>query len=128
MKLLLDTHAYAWWATGDRRLTRAAREGIESPEAVLLVSIVVAWEIANKFRLGKWPGADAILANLDEALVARRLTPLPVTLAHARRAGLLPSDHRDPFDRLLAAQAELEGAALVTADPVFRPLGLELLW
>ena len=128
MKLLLDTHVYAWWATGDRRLSRAARAGLETADAELLISSVVAWELANKLRIGKWPAAEAILGDLTSAVAAKRLTPLPITLAHARRAGLIPSDHRDPFDRLLAAQAEIEDAALVTADPAFGQLGVEVVW
>ncbi len=128
MRLLIDTHAYAWWVTNDRRLSRRAREEMVAPTADLLVSAVVAWEIANKFRIGKWPGGDAILADLDLALVEDRLTALPITLAHARRAGLIASDHRDPFDRMLAAQAEAEGVAVVTADPVFRGMGIEVVW
>ena len=128
MRLLLDTHAYAWWVTNDRKLSRRARDLMSAPDAVLLISAVVPWEIAFKFRLGKWPGADAILADLDAALIEDRLTPLPITLAHARRAGLLPSEHRDPFDRTLAAQAEAEGVPVVTADPVFGGMGVEVVW
>ena len=128
LKLLVDTHAYAWWATGDGRLTPRARAAVEDPGAELLISAVVPWELAIKLRAGKWPQADAILADLDAALVEDRLTPLPITLDHARRAGLLASDHRDPFDRVLAAQAEAEGAALVTADPAFARMGIEVLW
>jgi PIN domain nuclease of toxin-antitoxin system len=88
----------------------------------------VPWELAIKLRAGKWAQAEAILVDLDSALVARRLTGLPITLAHARRAGLLCSTHKDPFDRLLAAQAEIERASIVTADPVFRQIGLEVVW
>lgn len=93
----------------------------------LLLSAVVPWEIATKFRIGKWAGGGAILANLGEAIEAKRLTPLPITLVHAAEAGLLPWAHRDPFDRLLAAQAALENAVLVSADPVFAGAGIEIL-
>lgn len=128
MKLLLDTHIYAWWVRDDRRLSRRVREAMISPESQLIVSAVVPWEIATKFRVGKWPEGGAILADLDAALVEDRLTPLPITLAHATRAGLLPWPHRDPFDRMLAAQAEMEGARLVTADPIFAGAGVEVMW
>lgn len=128
MRLLLDTHAYAWWVTNDRKLSRRARDAMVAADAELLISAVVPWELAMKFRLGKWPGADAILADLDAALVEDRLTPLPITLDHARRAGLLPGDHRDPFDRTLAAQARAERVAVVTADPVFARMGVEVVW
>lgn len=128
MRLLLDTHAYAWWATGDRRLSRVARDAIETPDATVLVSAAIPWEIAAKFHIGKWERGDAILADLDRALTAQRLTGLPITLPHAARAGLLPWPHRDPFDRMFAAQAEIEEAVLVTADPAFGGIAVEILW
>lgn len=109
-------------------MSRTARDGIETSGAELLISSVVAWELADKFRIGKWPAADVILADLDSALAAKRLTALPISLGHARRAGLIPSGHRDPFDRLLAAQAEIEGVAIVTADPAFGTLGVDVVW
>jgi PIN domain nuclease of toxin-antitoxin system len=128
LRLLLDTHAYAWWVADDRRLPERTREVLVAAEAELLVSAVVPWELATKFRIGKWPGADLILADLAAALVEDRLTPLPITLDHARRAGLLASIHKDPFDRVLAAQAEIEGVPIVTADPAFRAMDVETLW
>lgn len=128
MRLLVDTHAYAWWVTDAPKLSRRALALMMAPETEVLVSAVVSWELANKLRLGWWPEAEAILADLDTALVEDRLTPLPLTLAHARHAGLLPSDHRDPFDRLLAAQSAIEQAAIVTADPVFRRMDVEVVW
>ena len=128
MRLLLDTHAYAWWVTDDPRLSSKARTSLISGLADVLVSAVVPWELATKLRLGKWPDAASILADLDAALVEDRLTPLTITLDHARRAGLLASAHKDPFDRLLAAQAEAEGVPIVTADPAFGAMGVETLW
>lgn len=128
MRLLIDTHVYAWWVQDDRRLSRRARAAMTDPNAELLVSAVVPWEIATKFHIGKWPEGGAILADLDAALVEDRLTPLPITLPHAARAGLFPWPHRDTFDRMLAAQAEIEQAVLVTADPIFAGAGVETLW
>lgn len=101
---------------------------MEADDSELLISAVVPWELATKFRIGKWPGADAILADLDSAVSTRRLTPLPITLAHARRAGLLSSRHKDPFDRVLAAQAEIEAISVVTADPAIAAMGVEMMW
>jgi PIN domain nuclease of toxin-antitoxin system len=128
VRLLLDTHAYAWWATGDRNLPETARSALEHPSAELLISAVVPWELAIKFRAGKWAGAGPILENLDEALTSKRLATLPISLDHARRAGLLAWQHRDPFDRMLAAQAQAESAALVTGDPVFCAIDVAIVW
>lgn len=128
MRLLLDTHAYAWWVTDDRKLTGRVRSLLIAADTEVLISAVVPWELATKFRIGKWPGADTILADLDLALIEDRLTPLPITLAHARRAGLLSSRHKDPFDRVLAAQAEIEAVPIVTADPAISAMGVEVVW
>ena len=94
----------------------------------MFLSPVVAWELATKARLGKWPAASDALADMDAAITEAGLTPLPVTIDHARRAGSLLSPHKDPFDRMLAAQAAIEQLTLVTADPAFRTLGCETLW
>ncbi len=99
---------------------------MEADDSELLISSVVPWELATKFRIGKRPGADLILADLDSAVSIRRLTPLPITLGHARRAGLLPSPHKDPFDRVLAA--EIEAAPVVTVDPAVAAMGVEVVW
>lgn len=109
-------------------MSRRARTLIETNDSELLISSVVPWELATKFRIGKWPSADAILADLDSAVASRRLTPLPITLAHTRHAGLLSSRHKDPFDRVLAAQAEIEAAPIVTADPAIAAMGVEVVW
>ncbi len=128
MRLLLDTHAYFWWATNHRRLSARSAPLLASSDTDIFLSAVVVWELATKARLGKWPGADSALLDLDDAIELRGLTPLPVTLAHARRAGSLTSPHKDPFDCMLAAQAVIERLTLVTADPAFRTLGCETFW
>jgi PIN domain nuclease of toxin-antitoxin system len=128
MRILLDTHTYFWWETDDRRLSAAARDAIKNAGNNILVSAVTAWELATKARFGKWPEAADLAADIAAALQAEAFEPLPISLEHARMAGFLPSPHRDPFDRMLAAQAQVEGIALVTADPVFRGLGVRVLW
>jgi PIN domain nuclease of toxin-antitoxin system len=128
MRLLLDTHAFFWWLKGDRRLSTRAGVAIDNADNDILVSAVVAWEMASKSRIGKWPEGRIVVDDIEGVVAAKGLEPLPVSLAHARRAGLLDGEHRDPFDRLLAAQAEIEGATLVTADSVFRTFGVSVLW
>lgn len=128
MKLLLDTHAYFWWITNDRHLSATAAAAIADEDAEILLSAVVAWELATKSRLGKWPEAQAVVRDLDVALEAERFSALVVTLDHARLAGSIASPHKDPFDRMLAAQSEIEGAPIVTADPALRSLGSQIVW
>jgi PIN domain nuclease of toxin-antitoxin system len=128
VRILLDTHAYFWWETDHPKLSRRARELITAAETEVLVSAVVAWELATKAHLGKWPGAAEVVADVERALVEEAFAPLPIRLPHARAAGLLPSAHRDPFDRMLAAQAQIENVPLVSADPAFRGFAIEVLW
>jgi PIN domain nuclease of toxin-antitoxin system len=127
MTILLDSHAFYWWMTGDPRLSLRAANAIRG-EARVYVSAVTAWEIANKVRIGKWPQAQRLAQRIVDELAAEQFTPLPIALEHAQLAGLLPGVHRDPFDRMLAAQSRLENAPLVTADPVFKAFGTDVLW
>jgi PIN domain nuclease of toxin-antitoxin system len=127
-RLLLDTHALVWWWTDDRRLTPAARAAIAAPGTTILVSAASVWEIATKHRSGKWPEVGQLLAGFDAALRRSRFVPLPVTAAHARLAGELDHPHRDPFDRMLAAQASIEDVALATGDAVFPTMGVATVW
>lgn len=128
MRVLVDTHAFFWWLKGDRRLSATALRAIDDAGNEVLISAVIPWELATKTRIGKWPEGRSVVEDLDLLIEQRGLQALPISLAHARRAGLLPGNHRDPFDRLLAAQSELEGAPLVTADPAFSSFGVVILW
>lgn len=128
LRILVDTHVFFWWLTLDRRLSPRALEALEDQTNEVLVSAVIAWEMATKIRLGKWPGGAAIADDLDKTVDEHDLQALPISMAHARLAGSLPSPHRDPFDRILAAQSELEGAVLATADPAFRDFNVAVLW
>jgi len=127
VRLLLDTHAVVWWVFGNRRLSASARTAIERT-AEVFVSAVSAYEIARKHAAGRWPDAAAIAHDVAGVLLAEDFVALPVTLAHAEAAGRLPPRHRDPFDRLLAAQALREGLTLVSADPAFDAYGVPRLW
>ncbi|MGA7740940.1 MAG: type II toxin-antitoxin system VapC family toxin [Polyangia bacterium] len=128
MRVLLDTHALLWWLDGDRRLSQRARRLIGNDETTVLVSAASAWEICTKFRLGRLPGAAAVAADVTGCLDGQGFLPLPITVDHAQRAGSLPGPHRDPFDRVLIAQAQAEDLPLVTVDPVFRLYGMKLIW
>jgi len=128
MRVLLDSHALVWFLAGDARFSRRALAAIEADEARVCVSAVSAWEITNKVRLGKWPEAMALADLFLETVEQYAFEPLPVTLAHARIAGFLPGHHRDPFDRMLAAQSQVEGIPLISADPAFGALGTRVLW
>jgi PIN domain nuclease of toxin-antitoxin system len=128
MKVLVDTHALVWWITDNASLSARTRALFADESNEILVSAAVAWELATKARSGKWPEALAIATSIASVIADNRFTPLSVTFEHARAAGLFIWQHRDPFDRLLAAQAQIEGIPLVSADPVFRSFGTPVIW
>lgn len=129
MRLLLDTHVLLWALAEPRRLSVAAASLLRNPANSLLVSAASAWEIATKQRLGKLPGAEALVGSYHAHLRILRAEELPINSAHALRAGSFRVEHRDPFDRMLAAQAILEGVPLLTDDPSFATFpGLQTLW
>jgi PIN domain nuclease of toxin-antitoxin system len=127
MTILLDSHAFFWWTTEHERLSTRAYAAIEG-QARVYVSAVVAWEVSNKVRLGKWPGAKTLSERFVETVEHYGWLPLPISIEHARLAGTFPAVHRDPFDRMLAAQARIEDLMLVTADPAFRDFPVTTLW
>ena len=124
MKLLLDTHAALWWLSGDDRFGQVAAGHLRSAANQVLLSAAVAWEVAIKRSLGK---LDAP-ADLAPTLVAAGAMPLPISLAHASAVEALAWHHHDPFDRLLVAQATIEGAVLVSGDDALRPYGVPIVW
>lgn len=129
MKLLLDTHALIWWWLDDPRLSATARAALADPGHEVWVSAASAWEIMTKQRLGKLPELPpGLLHGYAPLLRADGFKALSISTEHALHAGQHPAAHRDPFDRLLAAQAELEGAVLVTCDPAFALFGCRVLW
>ena len=127
MKLLLDTHVFLWALADDRRLPARLRKIIADEENDVLVSSVSVFEIATKFRLGKLPTAALVVHDLPDCIDRAGYRELPLTATHAVRAGLLPHPHRDPFDRLLAAQAMVEGIPIASNDLVFDRFLIERL-
>ncbi len=128
MRALLDTHTLLWWLDGDERLSEPARAFIGDEDNVVLVSAASAWEIATKVRIGRLPGAVQVAAELGACLTSQGFTGLAITLAHGLRAGGLPGPHRDPFDRMLIAQAQAEDLALISNETVFDAYGVRRLW
>ena len=128
MRLLLDTHAFLWWLEGNRRLSGTARRAIEDAANDMVVSAVSAWEITTKHRVGKLPHAEAVARNVAGAIASQGFEELAISVADAERAGRLPGPHRDPFDRLLAAQALARNLVVVSVDRVFDRYGVNRMW
>ena len=128
MRVLLDTHALLWWLDGDARLSKRARAAIADARTICLVSAASAWEVTTKARLGKLPGALEVAADISGCLRSQQFTPLDITIDHAQRAGSLPGEHRDPFDRMLIAQSQAENLPLVSNDAVFDKYGVVRIW
>lgn len=117
-----------WWLDGDRRLPVKVRRAIAADSNTVLVSAVSAWEITTKARLGKLPSALDVAADVVGCVSSQGFSPLDITLLHAQKAGALGGIHRDPFDRMLIAQAQLEDVALVSDDDVFDDYDVRRFW
>jgi PIN domain nuclease of toxin-antitoxin system len=125
---LLDTHALLWWLFADRRLSRRVRGALRDPGSRVVVSSASAWEIATKHRLGRLQSATPLVRDFSAWIEKAGFVELAITSAHAVRAGGWDVSHRDPFDRMLAAQSVAEGLRLMTRDPVFADFGLDPFW
>jgi PIN domain nuclease of toxin-antitoxin system len=128
MKLLLDTHTLVWSMNATSELSQAAREAIESFENEIQVSVVTVWEAATKHRLGKFPEAGAFVGDPRGVLNRLGFSSLSLKLEHAHLSGTFAHPHRDPFDRMLAAQAILDGLTLVSNDKVFDTMLVPRIW
>ena len=128
MRLLLDTHALIWWLLGDPALSPDAKTCIADYGNEVLVSAASGWEISTKHRIGKLPDAAIFAADVSSALASQGFDELPISLRHAQIAGQLPGDHRDPFDRMLVAQAILADLTLVSNERVFDRWAIRRLW
>lgn len=128
VRYLLDTHALLWWAFGAPELSARASALIEDRANDIYVSSASAWEIATKFRLGRLPEVAVLVQDMPGWFERAGVTELPITVAHAQRAGTLPQPHRDPFDRMLAAQALIEEVPIIGRDEALRDFGVALAW
>ncbi len=127
MRLLIDTHVLIWWWEDDSKLGRR-REVLADRSNDIWVSAVSAWEIANKVRRGQLPTMASRLSEYCLAVIDDGFSHLPIHEGHALAAGMLAGEHRDPFDRLLAAQSLQERMVMMTRDPEFLRFGCEVLW
>jgi len=125
---LLDTHVLLWWLFADSRLSSRAAALLRDPHQRIVVSSASAWEIATKHRLGRLDSATPLVSDFSGWVEKAGFVELAMSSPHAIRAGSWEVAHRDPFDRMLAAQSDVEGLRLVSRDPVFADFGLESLW
>ena len=128
MRALLDTHTFLWWMTDSRRLSETVHRAITDEANEVLISAASAWEITTKHRLGKLPGADLIAADVAGALANQGFGELAITVDDASRAGALPGPHRDPFDRMLIAQALTHNLVFISNESLFDQYGVRRLW
>jgi PIN domain nuclease of toxin-antitoxin system len=128
VRALLDTHAFVWWLEGSPRLSRRARSVLAREGNEIFVSAATAWEITTKARLGRLPFATDVAADVFGAIVGQGFQPLDITTVHAQRAGWLPGHHADPWDRMLIAQAQAEGLAVVSNETRFEEYGITRVW
>lgn len=128
MRLLLDTHTLIWWLTEDSSLATSARRLIASRNHDVFVSAVSAWEIATKVRLGRLDTAADLARDFSAYLAQERFESLSIRIEHGIRAGSLPGSHKDPFDRMLVAQAQMESLAIVSDDAELDSYGVSRVW
>lgn len=128
MRLLLDTHALLWWLAEDPRLSVTARKAIAHKSNTVMVSAASAWEIATKVRIGRLESAVEFTENFAAYLEQEQFTELPVSVRHGIQAGSLAGAHKDPFDRMLIAQAQAEGLAIVSNELVYDAYGVRRIW
>ena len=128
MRLLLDTHAIIWWFAGNPILTTETQQAIADTSNDKFISAASAWEIATKYRIGKLPDAKELVEDFRTQVGSQGFIELPVSLEHAVRAGSLPGPHRDPFDRILIAQAITDDLTLVSNETLFDRYGIRRMW
>jgi PIN domain nuclease of toxin-antitoxin system len=128
LKLLLDTHSLIWWLAGDQALSRRAREAIADEANNISVSAASAMEVATKYHIGKLPNAALLARDFEVIIADQGFVELPITVHHARVAGEMRIDHKDPFDRLLIAQTQAEDMVLVSNETLFDSFAVNRLW
>ena len=125
---MLDTHALLWWVLGNAKLSPAVATVLGAPETTIMVSAVSGHEIATKYRLGKLAVPSRLAEQLDRVIADNGWQPLALSVAHGQLAGRLPGTHKDPFDRMLAAQAIIEDIPIVTNDAALAGFGAKVVW
>jgi len=128
MKILLDTHTFLWWITDSPQLSPRVREIIRDARNDLFLSAASGWEMAIKAKLGKLDLPDNLEGFISEQLAINAIHGLPVQMSHALHVYVLPGYHKDPFDRMLIAQAQMEKLPILTADPQLGRYGVETIW
>ena len=128
MRLLLDTNAVVWWFSDDPTLPGPVEALIDDPTNTVLVSAASAWEICTKVRIGKLPSGRALCEDFSGFMQRYHFEPLAITVEHGRMAGRMPGAHKDPFDRMLAAQALIEDVPIITNDAAFAGFGVKVIW
>ena len=128
MSYLLDTHTLYWWLYFPEHLPETACKTLANPDVRVFVSAVSAYEMAYKHYRGRWPEVEPLVSDFEEIVAAEGFGLLPLSASHAIRAGSYGPEHRDPFDRMLAAQAMLERLVLVSKDKGLTGLGVEVMW
>jgi PIN domain nuclease of toxin-antitoxin system len=128
VRFLLDTHALIWWWLDAPQLREPGRDAIGSPANDIFVSAATVWEIATKWRIGKLQEIEDPEIQYAPLMARNGFISLPIDDTHTMRAGLLPGEHRDPFDRLIAAQALIENLTVITRDPAFTAFGCDVIW
>ena len=128
LRLLLDTHALIWWLAGDDSLGKDAKSAVADEANTVFVSAASAMEVATKYRIGKLPSAALLAQDFENVIASQGFTKLPISIHHARLAGEMPIPHKDPFDRLLIAQAQAEDMVLVSNEALFDGFGVRRIW
>lgn len=128
MRILIDTHVFLWWTTADPRLPGRVKTRLLNSDNSLFLSVVSVWEVAIKVQRGKLHLPERLSPYFASRLDAYRIDTLPVAIEHAIETASLPAHHRDPFDRLLIAQARVEDVPILTSDTNFRKYSVEVIW
>lgn len=126
--VLLDTHVVLWWLEGGGKISRAARTILQDPASRVLVSAASAWEIAIKYRAGKLEAASTLVSRFETVIEEEHFIALPISVGHAVQAGMLQRTHKDPFDRMLIAQARAEDVPVVSTDKCFDKYKVRRIW
>jgi PIN domain nuclease of toxin-antitoxin system len=125
--ILLDTHTFLWWLFGDSKLSNKSRNTIKDMSMDVYISAASVWEIATKHRLGKLPRANSVAKNVPLWIERAGFISLPISAEHAQLAGTWKSNHRDPFDRMLAAQAKIEKMPILSSDKALKQFPVKVI-